>query len=42
VNASDVGGDLIVKSAGSGDVHHSGVKGKISVPKNDDDNDDSD
>jgi len=37
VTASDVGGDFIVKASGSGDIHHHGVKGKVSVPERDDD-----
>jgi len=35
---SDVTGDFTLGAKGSGDVKHSGVKGKVSVPK-DDDND---
>jgi hypothetical protein len=31
-----VGGDLSVGSVGSGDVHHHGVRGKVSVPRDDD------
>jgi DUF4097 and DUF4098 domain-containing protein YvlB len=34
--ANDVGGDLSVGSVGSGDVHHHGVRGKVSVPRDDD------
>lgn len=34
--ADGVGGDFSVGSVGSGDVHHHGVKGKISVPREDD------
>jgi hypothetical protein len=32
----DVGGDLSLGAKGSGDVDHSGVKGKVSVPRDDD------
>jgi DUF4097 and DUF4098 domain-containing protein YvlB len=35
-DATGVGGDLSVGAIGSGDVHHRGVKGKVSVPRNDD------
>jgi len=34
--ADGVGGDFSVGAVGSGDVHHRGVKGKISVPRDDD------
>lgn len=34
--ANGVDGDFSVGSVGSGDVHHHGVKGKISVPRDDD------
>lgn len=37
VNANGVGGDFIVGANGSGDVHYADVKGKVSVPKSDDD-----
>ena len=37
VEIADVSGDFVVKSAGSGDISHHGVKGKIDVPKRDDD-----
>jgi hypothetical protein len=33
---SDVGGDFSLGAKGSGDVNHSGVKGKVSVPHDDD------
>jgi len=40
VNGNDIDGDFIVKSAGSGDIHHGTVRGKVSVPHdNDGDND---
>ena len=32
----DVGGDLSLGAKGSGDVDYSGVKGKVSVPRDDD------
>jgi hypothetical protein len=32
----NVGGDLSLGAKGSGDVDHSGVKGKVSVPHDDD------
>jgi len=34
--ANGVGGDFSVGTVGSGDVHHHGVKGKVSVPRDDD------
>lgn len=34
----DVGGDFSLGAKGSGDVDHSGVKGKVSLPRDDDDN----
>jgi hypothetical protein len=34
--ADGVGGDFSVGSVGSGDVHHRNVKGKVSVPRDDD------
>ena len=34
--ADGVGGDFTVGSVGSGDIHHHGVKGKVSVPRDDD------
>lgn len=34
--ANGVGGDFSVGAVGSGDIRHHGVKGKISVPKDDD------
>lgn len=37
VTATDVGGDFTVRSKGSGDVHHRGVRGKVDVPRSDDD-----
>ena len=37
VTAADVGGDFVVKAAGSSDIHHHSVKGKVSVPRGDDD-----
>ncbi len=37
VDVSDVGGDFSVRSKGSGDVHHRGVRGKVDVPRSDDD-----
>lgn len=36
VRANDIGGDLIVESQGSGDTTHSGVKGRVDIPKHDD------
>ena len=41
VNGNDIDGDFIVKSAGSGDIHHGTVRGKVSVP-HDNDGDDND
>jgi DUF4097 and DUF4098 domain-containing protein YvlB len=37
VDAEDVGGNFTVHATGSGDVTHNGVKGKVDVPKSDDD-----
>lgn len=37
VTVSSIGGNFTVRSAGSGDIHHRDVKGKIDVPKRDDD-----
>lgn len=34
--ANGVGGDFSVGSLGSGDIHHHGVKGKVSVPRDND------
>ena len=42
VNANDIDGDFIVKSAGSGDIHHATVRGKVSVPHDNDGDNDSD
>ncbi len=39
ITVSDVGGDFRVGSRGSGDVSHRNVRGKVSVPHDDDDND---
>jgi Putative adhesin len=36
-SVSDVTGDFTLGAKGSGDVNHSGVKGKVSVPKDNDD-----
>lgn len=36
LSVHDVGGDLSLGAKGSGDVDHSGVKGKVSVPRDDD------
>jgi hypothetical protein len=36
VNAKDVRGDLIVAAKGSGDVTHSNIGGRVSVPHEDD------
>ena len=36
VRANDIGGDLVVESQGSGDTSHSGVKGRVDIPKHDD------
>ncbi|MGB4858673.1 MAG: DUF2807 domain-containing protein [Dokdonella sp.] len=35
VRANDIGGDLTVESQGSGDTSHSGVKGRVDIPKHD-------
>lgn len=35
VRANDIGGDLIVESQASGDTSHSGVKGRVDIPKHD-------
>jgi hypothetical protein len=37
ISVSDVGGDFRVGSRGSGDVSHRNVRGKVSVPRDDDD-----
>lgn len=37
VYVDDIGGDLVVKSIGSGDISQHGVKGKVDVPRRDDD-----
>ncbi|MGA9333480.1 MAG: DUF4097 family beta strand repeat-containing protein [Rudaea sp.] len=37
VSVANVGGDFTVKSAGSGDIHHRNVKGRVDVPRRDDD-----
>jgi hypothetical protein len=37
VTVDGVGGGFTVKSAGSGDIHHHNVKGKIDLPKRDED-----
>ena len=37
LEVSDVGGDFGLGAKGSGDVSHAGVKGKVSVPHDDDD-----
>lgn len=37
ITVNDIGGDFVVKKAGSSDIHHHGVKGKVDVPKRDDD-----
>lgn len=34
--ANDVGGDFSVRSVGSGDVRHHGVRGKVTVPRDND------
>ena len=39
ITVSDVGGDFRVGSRGSGDVTHRNVRGKVSVPHDDDDDD---
>jgi DUF4097 and DUF4098 domain-containing protein YvlB len=39
VSANDINGDFIVKSAGNGDIHHGTVRGKVSVPHDNDSND---
>jgi DUF4097 and DUF4098 domain-containing protein YvlB len=36
VSADGVGGNFTVHSTGSGDIRHSDIKGKVSVPKSDD------
>jgi len=36
LGAHDIGGDLSLGAKGSGDVDYSGVKGKVSVPRDDD------
>jgi hypothetical protein len=36
LTVSDVGGSFTLGAKGSGDVNHSGVKGKVSVPHDDD------
>jgi len=36
LDVSDVGGDFSLGAKGSGDVNHAGVKGKVSVPQDDD------
>jgi hypothetical protein len=33
VDADTVGGDLTVRSTGSGDIDHRNVKGKVSIPR---------
>lgn len=35
VRAHDIGGDLVVESQGSGETTHSGVRGRVDVPKHD-------
>ena len=35
LSVSDVGGDFSLGAKGSGDVNHHGVKGKLSVPRDD-------
>jgi len=37
VTADDIGGDFVVNRHGSGDIHHHGVRGKVDVPKDDED-----
>lgn len=37
ITVGGIGGDFTVRSAGSGDIHHRDVKGRIDVPKRDDD-----
>jgi DUF4097 and DUF4098 domain-containing protein YvlB len=39
INVSDVGGNFVVHKAGSSEIHHRGVKGKVDVPKRDEDDD---
>jgi hypothetical protein len=40
LTVADVGGDFTLGAKGSGDVNHSGVKGKTSVPHDHDNDDD--
>ena len=39
ITVSDIGGDFRVGSRGSGDVAHRNVRGKVSVPHDNDDDD---
>lgn len=36
VSAREIGGNFTVRTNGSGDIHHSGVRGTVSVPREDD------
>ena len=37
ITVAGIGGDFTVSSAGSGDIHHHDVKGRVQVPKREDD-----
>ena len=36
LSVDDIGGDFVVKNRGSGDLHQQGVRGKVDVPKDED------